>query len=167
MFELVIWPQELTLAKWTQPSGPLCLWQCFYQCLWVTKFCAKFGRHRIPRTASMHNFFIVLRSMWKEPAPFNKPRNISPPLFPPPPPKKEIPSQSMLTMASKADSRLIKSVVFRPQQQLGYNGDDRSGDDMSSWVHKNASLTISLDVHKYSQGNKCKYNQLTYMIFVK
>ena len=54
--------------------------------------------------------------------------------------------QSMLTMASKADSRLIKSVVFRPQQQLGYNGEDRSGDDMSSWVHKNASLTISLDV---------------------
>ena len=87
--------------------------------------------------------------------------------FPPPPPKKETPSQSMLTMASKADSRLIKSVVFRPQQQLGYNGEDRSGDDMSSWVHKNASLTISLDVHKYSQGNKCKYNQLTYMIFVK
>ena len=41
----------------------------FYQCLWVTKFCAKFGRHRIPRTASMHNFFIVLRCMCKEPAP--------------------------------------------------------------------------------------------------
>ena len=27
--ELVIWPQEITLARWTQPSGPLCLWQCF------------------------------------------------------------------------------------------------------------------------------------------
>ena len=25
MFEL----QEVTLARWTQPSGPLCLWQCF------------------------------------------------------------------------------------------------------------------------------------------
>ena len=25
----VIWPQEVTLARWTQPSGPLCLWQCF------------------------------------------------------------------------------------------------------------------------------------------
>ena len=24
----VIWPQEVTLARWTQPSGPLCLWQC-------------------------------------------------------------------------------------------------------------------------------------------
>ena len=30
VFELVIWPQEVTLARWTQPSGPLCLWQCFY-----------------------------------------------------------------------------------------------------------------------------------------
>ena len=29
MFELVIWLQEVTLARWTQPSGPLCLWQCF------------------------------------------------------------------------------------------------------------------------------------------
>ena len=29
MIELVIWPQEVTLARWTQPSGPLCLWQCF------------------------------------------------------------------------------------------------------------------------------------------
>ena len=30
VFELVIWPQEVTLARWTQPSGPLCLWQCLY-----------------------------------------------------------------------------------------------------------------------------------------
>ena len=35
----------------------------FYQCLWVTKFCAKFGRSRIPRTATVHNSFIVLRCM--------------------------------------------------------------------------------------------------------
>ena len=28
VIELVIWPQEVTLARWTQPSGPLCLWQC-------------------------------------------------------------------------------------------------------------------------------------------
>ena len=41
----------------------------FYQCLWVTKFCAKFGCSRTPRTASVPNSFIVLRSMWKEPAP--------------------------------------------------------------------------------------------------
>ena len=41
----------------------------FYQCQWVTKFCAKFGHSRIPRTASIHNSFIVLRCMWKEPAP--------------------------------------------------------------------------------------------------
>ena len=42
----------------------------FYQCQWVTKFCAKFGRSRIPRRASIPNSFIVLRCMWKEPAPF-------------------------------------------------------------------------------------------------
>ena len=29
MFELLIWLQEVTLARWTQPSSPLCLWQCF------------------------------------------------------------------------------------------------------------------------------------------
>ena len=26
--ELVIWPKEVTLVSRTQPSGPLCLWQC-------------------------------------------------------------------------------------------------------------------------------------------
>ena len=30
VFELVIWLQEVSLARWTQPSGPLCLWQCFF-----------------------------------------------------------------------------------------------------------------------------------------
>ena len=44
----------------------------FYHWLWVTKFCAKFGCSRTPRTASMHNSFIVLRFMWKEPAPLSK-----------------------------------------------------------------------------------------------
>ena len=29
VFELVIWPQQVTWARRTQPSGPLCLWQCF------------------------------------------------------------------------------------------------------------------------------------------
>ena len=28
----MIWPQEVTLIRWTQPSGPLCLWQCFSKC---------------------------------------------------------------------------------------------------------------------------------------
>ena len=32
MFELLIWLQEATLARWTQSSGPLCLWQCFRIC---------------------------------------------------------------------------------------------------------------------------------------
>ena len=26
---LVIWPEQVTLVSRTQPSGPLCLWQCF------------------------------------------------------------------------------------------------------------------------------------------
>ena len=26
----MIWSQEVTLVRWTQPSGPLCLWQCFF-----------------------------------------------------------------------------------------------------------------------------------------
>ena len=29
VWELVIWPKEVTLVTRTQPSGPLCLWQCF------------------------------------------------------------------------------------------------------------------------------------------
>ena len=43
----------------------------FYQCLWITKFCAKFGCSLVLRTASAHNSFIVLRCMWKEPAPLS------------------------------------------------------------------------------------------------
>ena len=38
MFELLIWLQEATLARWTQSSGPLCLWQCFKYnafCKWL------------------------------------------------------------------------------------------------------------------------------------
>ena len=38
VFELVIWPQEVTLARWTQPSGPLCLWQCFQLSLLIRSF---------------------------------------------------------------------------------------------------------------------------------
>ena len=33
MFEFVIWPQDVTLVRWTQSSGPLCLWQCLIS-LW-------------------------------------------------------------------------------------------------------------------------------------
>ena len=29
VWKLVIWPREITLVIRTQPSGPLCLWQCF------------------------------------------------------------------------------------------------------------------------------------------
>ena len=48
----------------------------FYQCLRVTKLYAKFGCSRTPRTASIPKSFIVLRCMWKEPAPLNKTRCI-------------------------------------------------------------------------------------------
>ena len=41
----------------------------FYQCLKVTKLCAKYGCSWTPRTASIHKYFIVLWCMWKEPAP--------------------------------------------------------------------------------------------------
>ena len=54
----------------TRHNGRGMAWKIFFhQCLWVTKFCAKFGHSRILRTASIHNSFIVLRCMWKEPAP--------------------------------------------------------------------------------------------------
>ena len=53
----------------------------FYQCLWVTKFCAKFGCSRTPRTASVPNSFIVLRCMWKEPAPFRQKHTLTVCLF--------------------------------------------------------------------------------------
>ena len=39
VLELVIWPQKVTLARWTQPSGPLCLWQCLP---WLLPFLAAF-----------------------------------------------------------------------------------------------------------------------------
>ena len=49
----------------------------FHECQWVTKFFAKFGRSRTPRTARMHNSLIVLRCMWKEPAPFSSLESLS------------------------------------------------------------------------------------------
>ena len=54
VFELVIWPQEITLVKWTQPSGPLCLWQCFwfehsFRCKNVILFFALFTREKGPK----------------------------------------------------------------------------------------------------------------------
>ena len=30
VFQFLIWPQDVTLVRWTQPSGLLCLWQCFF-----------------------------------------------------------------------------------------------------------------------------------------
>ena len=57
--------------KWRYNGRVMAREVFFHQCLWVTKFCAKFGRSRIPRTARAPNSFIILRCMWKEPAPLN------------------------------------------------------------------------------------------------
>ena len=35
----VIWPKEVTLISRTQPSGPLCLWQCFNTLRTAGKIC--------------------------------------------------------------------------------------------------------------------------------
>ena len=37
VFEFMIWPQDVTLVRWTQSSGPLCLWQCLGLCvgIWI------------------------------------------------------------------------------------------------------------------------------------
>ena len=56
--------------KWRYNGRVMAREVSFYQCLWVTKLCAKFGCSRTPRTASAHKSFMVLRCMWKEPAPF-------------------------------------------------------------------------------------------------
>ena len=64
-FPTRFWP------KWRYNGRVMAREVSFYQCLWVTKLCAKFGCSQTPRTASAHKSFIVLRCMWKEPAPFN------------------------------------------------------------------------------------------------
>ena len=53
VFELVIWPQEVTLARWTQPSGPLCLWQCFFYAPSLNSFivCVRKCSFRTPHPA--------------------------------------------------------------------------------------------------------------------
>ena len=64
------WPKMARFwPKWRYNGRVMAREVSFYQCLWVTKFWAKFGCSRTPRTASAHNSFIVLRCMWKEPAP--------------------------------------------------------------------------------------------------
>ena len=66
------WPKMARFwPKWRYNGRVMAREVFFYQCLWVTKFCAKFGRSRTPRTARMHNSLTVLRCMWKEPAPLS------------------------------------------------------------------------------------------------
>ena len=58
------WPKMARFwPKWRYNGRAMARETFFYQCLWVTKFCAKFGRSRIPRTARDPNSFIVLRCM--------------------------------------------------------------------------------------------------------
>ena len=64
------WPKMARFwPKWRYNGRVMAREVFFHQCLWVTKFCAKFGRSRIPRTARAPNSFIILRCMWKVPAP--------------------------------------------------------------------------------------------------
>ena len=61
------WPKMARFwPKWRYNGRVMAREVFFHQCLWVTKFCAKFGRSRIPRTARAPNSFIILRCMWKE-----------------------------------------------------------------------------------------------------
>ena len=64
------WPKMARFwPKWRYNGRVMAREVSFYQCLWVTKFWAKFGCSWTPRTARAPNSFIVLRCMWKEPAP--------------------------------------------------------------------------------------------------
>ena len=66
------WPKMARFwPKWRYNGRVMAREVSFYQCLWVTKFWAKFGCSRTPRTARAPNSFIVLRCMWKEPAPLS------------------------------------------------------------------------------------------------
>ena len=58
------WPKMARFwPKWRYNGRAMARETFFYQCLWVTKFSAKFGRSQIPRTARAPNSFIVLRCM--------------------------------------------------------------------------------------------------------
>ena len=58
------WPKmAIFWPKWRYNGRVMAQEVSFYQCLWVTKLCAKFGCSRTPRTASIPKSFIVLRCM--------------------------------------------------------------------------------------------------------
>ena len=64
------WPKMARFwPKWRYNGRVMAREVSFYQCLRVTKLCAKLGCSRTLREASIHKSFIVLRCMWKEPAP--------------------------------------------------------------------------------------------------
>ena len=66
------WPKMARVRPKSRYNGRVMAQEVsFYQCNYVTKFWAKFGCSRTPRTARALNSFIVLRCMWKEPAPLN------------------------------------------------------------------------------------------------
>ena len=58
------WPKMARFWPKLRYNGRVMAREVFvYHWLWVTKFCAKFGSSRTPRTANAHKFFIVLRCM--------------------------------------------------------------------------------------------------------
>ena len=58
------WPKMARFwPKWRYNGRVMAREVSFYQCLWVTKLCAKFGCSQTPKTASAHKSFIVLRCM--------------------------------------------------------------------------------------------------------
>ena len=58
--ELVIWPKEVTLISRTQPSGPLCLWQCF------ENETSRVILDNFPFDRAMHLLENILRSIWAD-----------------------------------------------------------------------------------------------------
>ena len=58
--ELVIWPKEVTLISRTQPSGPLCLWQCF------ENETSRVILDNFPFVRAMHLLENILRSIWAD-----------------------------------------------------------------------------------------------------
>ena len=62
LIKICVWTCNMTLARWTQPSGPLCLWQCFiykYLYIYIYYECFiylhRFGLMGITDFPAMHN----------------------------------------------------------------------------------------------------------------
>ena len=56
VFELVIWPQEVTLTRRTQSSGPMCLWQCLFCEFSLHVFATKKRSHYLLRYPAQRSY---------------------------------------------------------------------------------------------------------------